>query len=38
MMCVGRYEIKTCVGEVYREKNKCICTDGMLENGCMCLY
>ena len=33
MMCVGHYEIIRPIYENFIEKNKCVRTNGMLENG-----
>ena len=38
MTCVGHYEIKPPIYEKFIEKNKCIRTNDMLENGLMYLY
>ena len=38
MTCVGRCEIKPPLCEKFREKNKCMSTNGMLGNGLMYLY
>ena len=38
MMCMGHYEIKPPIYEKFIEKNKCIHTNDMLENGLMYLY
>jgi len=35
MMCVGRFEIKPLIYKKLIEKNKCICINGMLDNGLM---
>ena len=38
MTCVGCYEIKPDIYKNFIEKQKCICTNGGLENGLMYLY
>lgn len=38
MTCVGDYEIKPHAYITFIKKNKCICTDNMLENELMYLY
>ena len=35
---VGHYEIKPPIYEKFMKNKKCICTNGMLENGLMYLY
>ena len=38
MMCMGHYEIKPHAYNKFIKKNKCICTNVMLENGLKFLY
>ena len=38
MMCVGHYEITPPIYKKFVEKNKCLCTNGKLENGLRYLY
>ena len=35
---MDNYEIKVPIYKKFMEKNKCICTNGMLENGLMYSY
>ena len=38
MMCMGHYAIKPPIYEKFTMKNKCIRTNGKLENGFLYLY
>ena len=38
MMCMGHYEIKPPIYKIFVEKNKCLHTNDMLENGLVYLY